>query len=316
MAVSLIIGVGGQDGQLLSALLKERGEEIWGVGNGWKVAPGGESIKFDLSDQKSVLWLIRESKPDRIFYLAAFHHASGQKELLQEGVLWSRSLEVHVEGWRNVLESVEKEAPHIALFYASSSLVFGNPDQAPQDESTALAPVCIYGITKTTGVHLGRFYREMKNLRVSIGFLYTHESLRRGPAFVAKKIVNELHEVREGRREQMILGDLSATVDWGFAPDFVDAMDRITSLDEGGDFIIATGETHTVGEFAEIVCRELGLDFRKSVREDSGRQIRKRRNLIGNSRKLREKTGWKPSVRFEEMVLKLTREVKTQMVHL
>jgi len=307
MSVSLIIGAGGQDGRLLSHHLKSKGETVLEMGRGWVRDLRGTESPVNLMNGTEVASLISETKPDRIFYLAAFHHSSSQKELKQDQEIWGRSISTHVEGWRNILEGVAIHRPQAALFYAASSLVFGSPERGSQNEESSLNPVCIYGITKTMGVHLSRFYRNEKGLRVNVGFLYTHESPLRGVAFVAKKIVTELKEVAAGIRKKVILGDLSAEVDWGYAPDFVTAMDLITQREQADDYIVATGEAHSVGEFAQVACQVLGLDFYAVVEEDPNRLVRKKRNLVGDGSKLRKLTGWKPSLTFVGMVQKLVR---------
>ncbi len=305
MSISLIIGAGGQDGTLLTKHLQGCGENVLRIGNGWLEERIGAKTQFDLFSQKQLFELIKKTKPDRVFYLAAYHHSSSQKDLLDSDQLWEKSEKTHVAGFRYLLESVRSAAIKPSIFYAASSLVFGNPKTAPQSESTSLQPVCVYGITKTTGVHLSQFYRNTYQLRVNVGYLYTHESTLRGDAFVAKKIVNGLKAIALGTSSELTLGDLSAEVDWGYAPDFVRAMDLITQQPRADDYVISTGEVHTVGEFAQIGCRLLGLDFQKTVRENSAQIVRQPRKLLGDSAHLRKVTGWRPSVTFSEMVEKL-----------
>ena len=171
-----------------------------------------------------------------------------------------------------------------------------------QDEATPFNPVCAYGITKAAGVHLCRFYRQECGLFASVGILYNHESPFRRPEFVSQKIIRGGLAVKEGRQSEIVLGDLAAQVDWGYAPDTVDAMVRILRHDVPDDFVVATGQLHSVREFVEEVFRRLGLDGRGHVREDPQIVRKRRRTLLGNSDKLRQRTGWKPSVTFAEMI--------------
>lgn len=313
MSISLIIGAGGQDGRLLVDLLNEQNEKVWQVGNGWFQRPGGEKEVGSIKDEAQVRSLIQQSRPDRIFYLAAYHHASSQKESIEEEEIWGKSEEVHLHYFRRFLNAViaEKLNPHI--FYAASSLVFGAPTAGLQNEESELRPICVYGITKTMGVHLAKWYRAEKKLKISVGYLYTHESALRGENFVAKKIVRELKEISRKERKEMVLGDLSAQVDWGYAPDYVRAMELISRNPQGEDYIIATGESHGVGEFAEIVCDELGIAFKEVVKEDCSKLVRKKRNLVGDPQKLKN-LGWRPSLNFKEMVRKLLHESNGQTV--
>lgn len=305
MSTSLIIGAGGQDGRLLTDHLKNQHEKLVLVGNGWISWENQTKEKFDLFSQKEVEALVLKIRPDRIFYLAAFHHSSSQAEHLEESSIWEKSEATHVTGFRFLLESTKKAEIETRIFYAASSLVFGNPESAPQNEDTPFNPVCVYGITKTTGVHIAQYYRKLHQMHIDVGYLYTHESPLRSNAFVAKKIVNGLKDVHAGKETELVLGDLNARVDWGYAQDYVQAIDLIGHQAKSNDYIIATGESHSVREFAEIGCRILGLSFEKTVRESNNQTLRKRRNLVGDFSRLKKATGWTPSMSFEKMVQKL-----------
>ena len=167
-----------------------------------------------------------------------------------------------------------------------------------------MAPVGIYGITKTTGTYCCRLYRGA-GVRASVGILYNHESPLRKPDFVSQKIVRAAVDIRRGRTAKLVLGDLSALNDWGWAEDTVDAMIRIARLDAPDDFVVATGEAHSVAELVEAVFTRAGLDWKRHVEEDRSRIARLRPPLIGDSSRLRERTGWKPKVGFEEMAARL-----------
>lgn len=305
MFSSLIIGAGGQDGQLLSRLLRSRGEKVFGISRSWVEDSTGYRRAYEPSQWRK--WVL-EIQPERIYYLAAFHHASSDLALKNPEHLWDQSYLTHQKNWQELLECVRERDWKTRLFYAASSLVFGNPIQCPQNETTPLDPVCIYGITKTGGVHLGRFYRESHGMHISIGFLYTHESSLRAPNFVSQKIIRGLKQVANKELKNITLGSFSSIVDWSDAEDVVEAMRLIMDLPSPEDYVISRGEAHTVEEFARVVCDELRLDFEKTVIEDSTKFLRRRNPLVGDSSKLCVKTGWKPSMDFESMVRKLVRQ--------
>ena len=193
-------------------------------------------------------------------------------------------------------------APKARLFYAASSLCFGDATESPQTESTPLAPRCVYGITKTAGVQCCRLYRQTHGLYALSGFLYNHESPLRPEKFVTQKIVRAAKAIARGEQSELILGDLSARIDWGWAPDYADAMTRTLRLPEARDFVIATGETHSVRDFVEIAFTRVGLDWQNYVKENTVLLQRRNAPLVGDASLLRQLTGWKPMVTFPEMI--------------
>jgi GDPmannose 4,6-dehydratase len=299
MSRALVIGAHGQDGALLTSFLTAREWEVDGIGK--------EDLdigRFDLV--KAVL----SRSYQHIFYLAAFHHSSQDSVVLSDRELYEKSCEVHVTGLINVLEGVRSVSPASRIFYAASSLVFGTPAQEPQNEDTPFAPLCIYGITKTSGIQLCRFYRKKHGVFACSGILFNHESPLRQRKFVIPKIINSAIAISRGSPEKLQLGDLSARVDWGYAPDYVDAMHRILCLDQPEDFVIATGESHSVQEVVEIVFTALGLDWRDHVLESPFILTRQRTALRGDIAKLQKATAWKPSVDFKQMILRLLKTAR------
>jgi GDPmannose 4,6-dehydratase len=295
MSTALVIGAGGQDGRLLTEKLSADGIRIVGVRRGI----------LDLSDGAAVRRFIAAEQPDEIYYLAAYHHSSQDKAVEPAG-LFRASFAVHVDGLVNVLEAMRLEAPQSRLFYAASSHVFGSQPPTPvQDESTPLNPDNVYGVTKTAGVHACRYYRADHGVFASVGYLYNHESRYRRPEFVTTKIIRAAIDIQRGWRGKLILGDLSAQVDWGYAPDYVDAMSRILRLNRADDFVIATGETHSVQEFAQLAFAGVGLDWREHVEENPGIITKRKLGLVGNPAKLRAAAGWSPTVTFDQMIRKL-----------
>jgi GDPmannose 4,6-dehydratase len=198
-------------------------------------------------------------------------------------------------------------SPGSRLFFAASSHVFGTPDSDVQDEETPLRPESIYAMTKADGLLACRLYRERHGLFASTGILYTHESGLRNEKFLSMKIVRAALRIKSGEQRELILGRLDARVDWGFAGDSVDAMQRILAAPQGGEFIVATGASHTVGEFARVAFETLGLDWRRHVSEDPALLTRATPVRIGDPRRLRDATGWSPATPFEELIRTLLR---------
>lgn len=213
-----------------------------------------------------------------------------------------RSQEVHVLGLEHMLRALKKHVPQASLVYAASSQVFGSPDTNPQTEATPLAPDGVYGVTKVAGMLLARHYRRELGFRASSAILYNHESPRRAEKFVSQRIVNGLIRVKRGLQEHLALGDLSAGVDWGYAPDYTRAMQMIARCGVPDDYIVATGKLHTVDEMARCVCEKLGLDPATSVLETPGLLYRRSRPLCGDFSKLRQITGWEPQKSFRQML--------------
>jgi GDPmannose 4,6-dehydratase len=294
MKKAIVIGARGQDGSLLSKLLLESGYHVTGIGRG----------DMDIGDPRAVKNLLSNGF-DQLYYLAAHHHSSQDSTGSGERELFEKSHAVHVAGLLNFLEAIRLDSPSTRLFYASSSLVFGSPQSEPQNESTPLNPTCIYGITKACGMHLCRHYREKYGIFAAAGILFNHESPLRPTQFVIPKIIRAAIAISQGSHEKLELGNLSARVDWGYAPDYVDAMHRILGLEQPDDFVMATGEPHSVQDVVEIVFGKLGLKWQRHVIESPTLLKRNRPLLRGDSTKLREATGWKPMIKFEPMLLKL-----------
>lgn len=300
------MGSRGQDGRLLSDLLKGAQYEVHGlIRAGLETRQPGETA-LDLLDENKVRSLISDLKPDEIYYLAAYHHSS-ESARPPEIELFKRSFEVNVQGLLGVLESVRLVSPASRILYAASSHVFGDGTSSPQDEQTPLAPTNIYGISKTAGIHACRHYRSM-GVFASVAILYNHESALRGPEFVSSRILQGASDIRRSRIDRLVLGNLSSEVDWGYAPDSVDAMWRILQQPSAEDFVVATSELHSVREFVEAVFDLAGLDWKSCVKEDPEVIQKHRGSLRGNANKLRTQTGWSPSITFDEMVERLWTE--------
>ena len=303
MKRALIVGSEGQDGKILFDRLAADGWAVIGIGR--ESVRGTERTEIrnvDVTSKQQVAVLLARWEPDEIYYLPAVHQASQDPLATDDAALLARSLDVHVAGLVHFLNEIAERRIDASLFYAASSLVFGNVSGDAQDEQTPLRPRCIYGITKAAGVHLCRFYRETHRVRASVGFLYNHESSLRRPTFVSQKIVRAAAAIARDSNQQLVLGDLSARIDWGYAPDFIDAIIRIVRRPDADDYIVATGETHSVQEFVEIAFSRLGLDWRKHVVEDRSLLTRPSVVRVGDATRLRERTGWRPTVTFAEMI--------------
>lgn len=303
MPAALIIGHEGQDGACLRRLLREKGCAVAGTGRE-TVDSDLPRLKrpLDLGSDASVREAIEGLRPDEIYFLAAFHHSS-EEAPVRDGDLIAESFAVNVLAFNRVLAAVAEASPASRVFYASSSRVFGEPAIPVQDENTPLNPVCAYGISKAAGTRLCRYYRD-RGVAASCGILYNHESPWRSPRFVSRKVVRAAVRISRGSREKLVLGDLNAQVDWGYAPDYMEAAWRILQLEQPGDFVVGTGILHSVRELVETAFGLLGLEWRDHVieRGASLNHPAGRMPLCADSRKLRALTGWQPRVGFEQMI--------------
>jgi len=294
--VAIIVGSDGQDGQLLKIKLKSLDYSIVGI----------TKNTIDITNPKQVSKLISKTKPKEIYFLAAFHHSS-EEDINNDRELFCRSIDIHVTATVNFLDAITFHSPLSRFFYSSSCLVFA-PSDVLQSEYTELKPDGPYGISKAAGMLACQYYRERKKVYASIGILYNHESSLRAKNFVSRKIISSAARIARERKGHLKLGNLEAQVDWGYAPDYVDAMHRILKLDKPNDFIVATGKSHSVNEFSEIAFSYFGLDHRKYVKTDKSILVRENLMRIGDSSRLRKATGWSPTISFEAMVRKMATE--------
>lgn len=311
MRSALIIGAGGQDGRLLATFLSERGYAVrGGVREEPVTSLPCEYAVMDILRTESIADEVRSFKPNEIYYLAAFHHSTEGLVEVDTAESLQRSFEVHVTGLVNVLQTMTTHCPHARLFYAASSHVFGTCAADYKNESSPLRPNSAYAISKTAGLRCCQLFRQQQRTFAATGILFNHESSLRKASFVTQKIVQGALRARRDRAFRLTLGDLDASVDWGYAPDYVDAMFRILQLPEPDDFVIASGELHSVREFAQIAFEEVGLDWRDHVEINAQLLRRASYPFRGDSAKLRAATGWSPSVTFEELVTNLVHETE------
>lgn len=290
----VIVGSAGQDGTLLGNALHARGDSVIGLCHG----------DLALDDPAAVASFIADNLPDVVYFLAAHHHSS-EESIANEGELFDASTRVNFTAAVNFLAAITRHRPQTRFFYAASSLIFGAADGAPQDEQTPPRPDTAYGITKLAGMLACRRYREAHGLHASTGILYNHESPLRPPRFLSRKIALATARIaREGGGE-LVLGDLDARVDWGYAPDYVEAMTRIVVHDTPGEYVVATGQTHAVRDFVAIAFAAVDLDYRDHVRASPEVLRRQLPPRIGNPAKLMATTGWRPSIDFATMVRRM-----------
>jgi len=303
---ALITGITGQDGSYLAELLLSKGYEVHGM-----VRRSSEE-KFeriahlkgkvllhqgDLLDQFSLARLLSDLNPDEVYNLAAqsFVPTSWNQPVLTG--------EFTALGVTKMLEAVRYSAPKARFYQASSSEMFGKVREVPQNENTPFYPRSPYGVAKAYGHFITVNYRESYKLFAVSGILFNHESPRRGLEFVTRKISDGVARIKLGLQKRLPMGNLDARRDWGFAPDYVDAMWRMLQADAPDDYVVATHGTHTVQEFCEAAFSRAGLDWQEHVYIDPA-FVRPAEVdvLIGDASKARRKLGWEPAVRFKQLV--------------
>lgn len=309
MKKAVVIGSSGQDGYYLSASLEKKGQQVIRIDQGL-ITPSDFYIStepFDICLPEHVDALIKSVQPDEIYHLAAFHH-SAQDDYVESLEILEKSILINEISLFNLLSSIARFSPKTRVFYAASSLIFGEPETEIQNENTPINPVTLYGITKASGLHLCRKFRKEHGVFAACGILYNHESPRRQKNFLSKKIVIGVENAIKDKNAVLELGNLSACVDWGYAPDYTEAMQLILGLEQPDDFVVSTGKKHSVEDFVSAAYQAVGLNWKDHVKEKPGIVKRMTTPLIGDSSKLQEKTGWKPSVSFEQMVRILVKE--------
>jgi GDPmannose 4,6-dehydratase len=303
---ALITGVTGQDGSYLAEFLLEKGYAVFGmVRRASKdnferlehLQPRLELRQADLLDQLSLIQLIEDVRPDEVYNLAAqsFVPTSWKQPVLTG--------EFTALGVTRVLDAIRLVDPEIRFYQASSSEMFGKVRETPQNERTPFYPRSPYGVAKVYGHSITVNYRESYGLFACSGILFNHESPRRGLEFVTRKVTDGVARIKCGLVRELRLGNLDARRDWGFAGDYVQAMWLMLQQDQPDDYVVATGESHSVQELVELAFSHAGLDWRQHVVVDP---LLKRPAevdlLLGDATKAHEKLGWSPKVRFPELV--------------
>jgi GDPmannose 4,6-dehydratase len=306
MRRALITGITGQDGSYLADLLVGEGYEVWGVvrrsstENFARIEHLRDRLTLaqaDLLDQLSLIDVLERAQPDEVYNLAAmsFVPTSWQQPVL--------TAEFDAVGVTRLLEAIRLVNPRIRFYQASSSEMFGQVREVPQRETTPFHPRSPYGVAKVYGHFITVNYRESYGLFACSGILFNHESPRRGREFVTRKISDAVARIACGTASELALGNLDAQRDWGFAGDYVRAMWAMLQQPEPGDYVVATGETHSVRDFTALAFARAGLDWQRHVREDAGlRRPAEVDQLVGDPSRARAVLGWQPSVDFRGLV--------------
>jgi GDPmannose 4,6-dehydratase len=305
---ALISGVAGQDGSYLAELLLSKGYEVHGIIRRNSLPENQDSrIKDldihthygDLLDPFSLNRIIQEVNPDEVYNLGAQSHVRISFDVP------SFTIQSNALGVLNMLEACRQFNPNIKIYQASSSEMFGNTvdEDGYQRKSTPMNPTSPYGCAKVMGYNLMRHYRAAYDMHACNGILFNHESPRRGSNFVTNKIVKGAVEIHKGLRQELALGNLDASRDWGHSKDYVRAMHMILNNEEASDWVVATGESRTIRQMCEVTFAHLDMDYRDHVTVDP-RYFRPQELdfLRGDSSEIREKLGWKPEYTFEGMV--------------
>jgi GDPmannose 4,6-dehydratase len=307
---ALVTGITGQDGSYLAEFLLAKGYEVHGMVRRVALEDPAHRLSrikhildrvqlhpASLESYPSVFKMVQAVQPDECYHLAAqsFVSYSFEDEF--------STFNTNINGTHFVLSSIREAAPRCRFYFAGSSEMFGHAEVVPQNEKTRFHPRSVYGISKVSGYELTRNYRESYGLKAAVGILFNHESPRRGFEFVTRKISSTVAQIKKGLASELALGNLDAARDWGYAKEYVEAMWMMLQQEEPRDYVIATGETHTVREFVEEAFALVDLDWRQHTRTDP-QYFRPAEVMVlcGDARLAREELGWEPKTRFKDLV--------------
>jgi GDPmannose 4,6-dehydratase len=307
---ALITGITGQDGSYLAELLLAEGYEVHGLVRRVALEDPAHRLSriagildritlhaASLESFPSLYTAIAKVQPDELYHLAS------QSFVTQSFEDAFSTFRTNIDGTHYVLESVRLAAPHCKLYFAGSSEMFGNSPHSPQNEDTPFSPRSPYGVSKLTGFHLARNYREAYDMFVCAGILFNHESPRRGYEFVTRKITSYAARIKLGLAKELPLGNLESRRDWGYAPDYVRAMFLMMQQPVPHDLVVATGETHSVREFCAAAFGTLGLDYREYVKQSTQFYRPAEIHVLqGDATRARATLGWQPTIGFQGLV--------------
>jgi len=312
---ALITGITGQDGSYLAEHLLSLGYEVHGIVRRvaledpthhlWRLLPIADRLNFHsgtLESFPALYKILRDVKPDECYHLAAqsFVSISFEDEF--------STMQTNINGTHYLLAAIKDTSPECRFYFAGSSEMFGMVEETPQRETTRFHPRSVYGITKVAGFELTRNYREAYDLFTCTGILFNHESPRRGFEFVTRKISSTAARIKLGMEKELRLGNIDAKRDWGFSGEYVQMMHAMLLQDNPDDFVIGTGETHSVREFMQIVFEDLNLNYEDYLVIDQ-RFYRPAEVeiLVADPSKARENLGWDPRITFRDIALKMVR---------
>ena len=311
MTRALITGITGQDGLYLGELLTAKGYEVYGLVRGQnnpkldivrEALPDAKLLFGDLTDLSSLLRALEASQPDEVYNLGAISFVAYSWENA------ALTTDVTGKGALNILEAIRiwagENVEKVRFYQASSSEMFGKVQEVPQRESTLLWPRSPYGVAKVFAHYMTINYRESYGMHASSGILFNHESPRRGPEFVTRKVSQAVARIATGQQEELVMGNLDASRDWGFAGDYVEAMWLMLQQPEADDYVISTAETHSIRELLDVAFARVGIDdWSGYVRQDPAFMRPAEVDLlVGDPAKAREVLGWQPKVGFRELV--------------
>jgi GDPmannose 4,6-dehydratase len=315
---AIVTGIGGQDGSYLAELLLERGYEVVGIvrrpdveyENLAAVRERIELVQAELLHEDALIAVLRAHAPHEVYNFASpsFVPMSWREPVA--------TAEFAAVGVTSLLEAIRAVDPAIRVYQASSSEIFGEPAEVPQTERTRLDPITPYGVAKAYGHFIIGSYRRHYGLHASCGILYNHESPRRPVDFLPSKVAHAAAAISLGVGRELSLGDLDAQRDWGYAGDYVDAMWRMLQQDEPDDYVIATGELHSVRELTETAFAHVGLDWKEHVRVDDAlkRGQAELHHLVGDASRARRVLDWQPTVSFEQLICLLVDAARSGLV--
>ena len=310
MKKALIIGISGQDGYYLTKLLLNKGYEVFGIVKSdsdntskHKQLELAQIYKIDALNKAELLNFIKFIKPDEIYQLAAHHFSSDENGNSKNSI--TPFIETNLFIINNILEIVNATNINIRIFYASSCHIFGNTTEIPQTENTPLNPHSFYSISKAAATNLCSFYRNNNNIYISVGILYNHESIRRTNDFVTSKIASAASKAFFGDKEILKLRNLNATLDWGAAEDYVNAMWLSLQQSESQNYIISSGISRSIKDFAKIAFDFVGKNYQDYIFQDENAvNISNNESvLVGDSSKIRKYCEWCPKLKFEDLVI-------------
>lgn len=312
---ALITGISGQDGSYLTEHLLDLGYEVHGLVR--RVALEDPERRFSrinhLLDRIQLHAASLESYPSIFQVISRFdfdecYHLAAQSFVAESFVDGFSTLNANINGTHYMLAAVRELRPQCRFYFAGSSEMFGNANEIPQRETTAFNPRSPYGISKVAGFMLTRNYREAYNMYCAAGILFNHEGPRRGFEFVTRKITSTVARIKLGEANKLHLGNLDARRDWGHSRDYVRAMHLMLQQEKADDYVVATGESHTVREFCELAFAQVGLDYRDYVVVDQQfYRPAEVESLVGDSTKARRELGWSPQHTFEQLVEEMVR---------